>query len=186
MCAQSCLTLCDPMDCNLPGSSVHGIFQARILEWLPFPPPGDLPNPGIEPRSLTSAGGFFTTWATREAQRCVSVRLLQLCLTLCDPMDYSPLGSSVHGILQARTLEWVAMPFSRGSSGPRNWTCISPVSPISCTGRRVLYHLEKAMATHSSTLGWKIPRTEEPGRLQSMGSQRVGHDWATSLSLLYH
>ena len=40
---------------------------------------------------------------------------------------------------------------------------------------------EKAMATHSSTLAWKIPRTEEPGRLQSMGSQRVGHDWVTSL-----
>ena len=43
--------------------------------------------------------------------------------------------------------------------------------------------LEKAMATHSSILAWKIPRTEEPGRLQSMGSQRVGHDWMTSLSL---
>ena len=42
---------------------------------------------------------------------------------------------------------------------------------------------EKAMATHSSTLAWKIPWTEEPGRLQSMGLQRVGHDWATSLSL---
>ena len=42
---------------------------------------------------------------------------------------------------------------------------------------------EKAMAPHSSTLAWKIPRTEEPGGLQSMGSQRVGHDWVTSLSL---
>ena len=41
--------------------------------------------------------------------------------------------------------------------------------------------VEKEMATHSSTLAWKIPWTEEPGRLQSMGSQRVGHDWATSL-----
>ena len=44
-------------------------------------------------------------------------------------------------------------------------------------------HLEKAMASHSSILAWKIPWTEEPGRLQSMGSQRVRHDWATSLSL---
>ena len=43
--------------------------------------------------------------------------------------------------------------------------------------------LEKAMAPHSSTLAWKIPWTEEPGRLQSLGSLRVGHDWATSLSL---
>ena len=47
---QLCSTLCDPMDCSLPGSSIHGIFQARVLEWLPFPSPGDLPNPGIEPR----------------------------------------------------------------------------------------------------------------------------------------
>ena len=44
-------------------------------------------------------------------------------------------------------------------------------------------HLEKAMAPHSSTLAWKIPWTEEPGRLQSVGSLRVGHDWVTSLSL---
>ena len=44
-------------------------------------------------------------------------------------------------------------------------------------------HSEKAMAPHSSTLAWKIPRTEEPGRLQSMGSRRVGHYWPTSLSL---
>ena len=51
--AQSCLTLCDPMDCNLIGSSVHGIFQARILEWVPFPSPGHLPDPGIEPGSPT-------------------------------------------------------------------------------------------------------------------------------------
>ena len=43
--------------------------------------------------------------------------------------------------------------------------------------------LEKEMATHSSTIAWKIPWTEEPGRLQSMGSQRVGHNWVTSLSL---
>ena len=50
--AQLCLTLCDLMDCSPSGSSVHGIFQARILECgLPFPPPGDLPHPGIEPGS---------------------------------------------------------------------------------------------------------------------------------------
>ena len=48
---------------------------------------------------------------------------------------------------------------------------------------RVVFHPEKAMAPHSSTLAWKIPWMEEPGGLQSMGSLRVGHDWATSLSL---
>ena len=63
--AQSHPILCDPMDCSPPGSSsVHGILQARILEWLPFPTPGDLPTRGTEPVSLLSptvAGGFFTT-----------------------------------------------------------------------------------------------------------------------------
>ena len=51
MCAKSlqlCLTLCDPMDCGLPGSSAHGILQARILECVAMPPPGNLPNPGIQ------------------------------------------------------------------------------------------------------------------------------------------
>ena len=67
---QSCPTLCDPMDCSLPGSSVHGILQARIQEDPPSP--GDLPYPGTEPMSLMSpalAGGFFTTSATWEAQQ---------------------------------------------------------------------------------------------------------------------
>ena len=51
---QSCLTLCDPMDCSPPSTSVHGILQARILKWLPFPSPGGLPEPGIRPKSLKS------------------------------------------------------------------------------------------------------------------------------------
>ena len=51
--AQSCLTPSNPMDCSLPGFSVHGIFQARVLDGLPFPSPGDLPNPGIESGSPT-------------------------------------------------------------------------------------------------------------------------------------
>ena len=50
-------------------------------------------------------------------------------------------------------------------------------------GQQQYLIMEKAMATHSSTLAWKIPWMKEPGRLQSMGSLRVGHDWATSLSL---
>ena len=56
---------------------------------------------------------------------------------LCDPMDHSPPSSSVPRVLQARILEWVAMPSSRGSSQPRDQTCISY---ISCIGRQVLYH----------------------------------------------
>ena len=50
------------------------------------------------------------------------------CVWLCDPMDCNLPGSSVHGILQARLLEWVAISFSRGSSQPRDWTCVSCIS----------------------------------------------------------
>ena len=64
MCAQSCPTLCNPMDCSPPGSSTRGISQARILEWVAISSSRDLPNPGIEPRSPASSalkGEFFTT-----------------------------------------------------------------------------------------------------------------------------
>ena len=72
------------------------------------------------------------------AKHCVrAAKLLQSCPTLFNPMHCCPPGSSVHRILQARVLEWVVMPSSRGSSQPRDWTCISYVS---CIGRWVPYH----------------------------------------------
>ena len=67
---------------------------------------------------------------------CMHAKSLQLCLTVYDPMDYSLPSSSVHGILQARILEWVTFPFSRGSSWPRDRTHISYVS---CVGRQGLF-----------------------------------------------
>ena len=68
---QSYLTLCEPMDCSPPGFFVLGILQQEYWSGLPCPPPGDLPDPGIEPASLMSpalADEFFTTAATCEAQ----------------------------------------------------------------------------------------------------------------------
>ena len=101
-----------------------------------------------------------------------------------------------------RNLEWVANSFSRASSQPRNRTCLSWVS---CIGKRILYHcstwdapifhskasacnagdLGSKMTTHSSILAWKIPWMEEPGRLQSMGSHRVGQSDFTFTFILY-
>ena len=77
---------------------------------------------------------FLIKGFTLNKRLCVPVKSLQLCPILCDPMNCSPPGSSVHRILQARILEWVAMPFSRGSSRPRDPT------HVSCTGGQVLYH----------------------------------------------
>ena len=56
--AQSCPALCDPLDCNPPGSSVHGVSRQKYWSELPFPSPGDLPHPGTEPSSPALAGGF--------------------------------------------------------------------------------------------------------------------------------
>ena len=117
--AQLCLTLSNPMDCSLPGSSIHGIFQARVLEWgaIAFSSSGSLPS--CKSRCF---GVLKQRWAVREhsaggAQLLPSVRQdrschfffsksLQSCLTLCDPIDGSPPGSADAGILPARVLEW--------------------------------------------------------------------------------
>ena len=68
-CAQPWPTLGNRMDCSPPGSSVHGMSQARILQWIPFPPLGDLPDPGIEPTfsaPLALGGRFFTAESPRK------------------------------------------------------------------------------------------------------------------------
>ena len=125
---------------SLPGSSVHGILQVRIVEQVPFPSPGDLLNPGFKPwapalqaDSLPSNTPgklailesnkyilFYFYLCVKEDQvsECLT-EVVQSCLTLCDRMDYRLPGSSVHGIFQARILEQVAISFSRGSSQPR-------------------------------------------------------------------
>ena len=61
VCAQSCPAVCDPMDCSQPGSTLRGISQARTLEWVAIPSPGNIPDSGIKPESSAWAGRFFTT-----------------------------------------------------------------------------------------------------------------------------
>ena len=93
-------------------------FQARILEWLPCPFQGIFPTQGVNPGllHLLHHRWILYHWATREAliysAAAAAAKSLQSCLTLCDPIDGSPPHSPVPGILQARTLEWVAISFS--------------------------------------------------------------------------
>ena len=100
------------MDCSLSGSSVHGIFQARVLEWVAI----SFSRRSFWPRDWTQVSCTverrFTVWATREAQE-----VAQLCLTLCNPMNCSLSGSSVHGIFWARILEWVAISRNKCNTG---------------------------------------------------------------------
>ena len=138
------------MDYSSPDSSVHRILQARILEWItiPFSRGPSQPRdwtwvscitgrffkflkklflghmasgifdiwPGIEPTPSAVKAQSANHWTIKE----VKVKVAQSCLTLCNPTDYT-----VHGILRARILEWVAVPFSYGSSQPRDWTQVS-------------------------------------------------------------
>ena len=93
--------------CSLPGSSVHGILQARILDWVAISFSKGSSWLTNWTRISCTAGRFFTDLAAAAAAKS-----LQSCPTLCDPIDSSPPGSPIPGILQARTLEWLAISYS--------------------------------------------------------------------------
>ena len=149
------MTLCDPMDYSPAGPSVHGIIQARILEWDAIYSRGS-----SQPwnRTLISCISWIGKWilyhcATSESKSSgtcthkklginhlfshrywvfyvpglmvVVVQSLNHIQLFCDPRDYSPPGSSVHRIFQTRILGWVAISYSRESSRPKNQTHIS-------------------------------------------------------------
>ena len=159
--AQSCPTLCFPMDCSLPGSSIHEIFQARILELgCHFLLQGIFPTQGSNPCLLQRETDFLPLHHLGKPRRPMKTNdsaqkpsgkekeffliqpfilfsapladwmrsthteseseVAQSYLTLCDPMDCSLPGSTVHGIFQAKILQWVAISFSRRSSRPRD------------------------------------------------------------------
>ena len=96
-------------------------------------------------------------------------------------MDCSPPGSSVHGILQARTLEWAAIASSRGSSPPRDQTC---VSYISCIGRQVLYHQRHlgapGMCMHTHTHTHNMVRDDE--KIEKIVIKKLKESWICNLS----
>ena len=123
---------------------------------------------------------------------CCSVT--QLCLTLCNSMDCSTPGFPIlHYFLEfAQTyVRWVndaiqpSHPLSSPSSPAVNISQYQGLFQWVEFSHQVAKVWEKVMAPHSSTLAWKIPWMEEPGRLQSMGSLRVGHNWMSSLSLFH-
>ena len=130
--AQSCPTLCHPMDYSPPGSSVHGDSPGK--------------NTGVGFYALLQ--GIFLTQGLNPHLLCLlhwqadslplvspgkplsssASEIAQSCLTLCNPLDCSLSGSSIHGIFQARVLEWVAISFSRRSSQPRVRTQVSRIA----------------------------------------------------------
>ena len=95
--------------------------------WQPLPDPADSSSPPCTMSSQWSATARCSSASYLHSDPWkVRVKVVQSCLTLCDPMDY--MDYTVHGILQARILEWVAIPFSRGSSQPRDQTQVSCIA----------------------------------------------------------
>ena len=106
--------LANPWTTAHQGPPSLGFSRQEYWNGLPFLPPGDIPDPGIEPGSpaLQSDTLLSESPGKPHAAAAAAAKSLQLCPTLCDPIDGSPPGSPVPGILQARTLEWVAISFS--------------------------------------------------------------------------
>ena len=148
--------------------------------------------------------GIFIMNGTGEILCVLHVKSFWSCPTLCDPMNHRLLGSQSMGF--SRHESWSGLPSPLSDSGiflTQAWNpqllCLLhwQVGSLPLVAQRLKHlpgmletqvwslgledPLEKEMTTHSCTLAWRIPWREEPSRLQSMGSQRVGHDWATSL-----
>ena len=245
------------MDCSPPGSSVHGVFQARLLKWVSI----SFSRGSSRPRDQTHVScigrRILYHWATRKAQvwtfsqfssvtSCVQLatpwtaalqaslsitnrwRLLKLLsitlvmpsnhLIFCRPLLLLPSVFprirvfSSESVLHIRWPKDWSFSFSISPSseysGPisfrMDWyellklykTYMRKITKHSWKTKYILkqmerapssyWILEKEMATHSSTLAWKMQWTEDPGRLQSMGSQRIRYNWATSLHFTYY
>ena len=119
-----------------------GFYMYRQMQW---PPHGSI---------CIHSGSFYSILSCSEGDTYVRARsVAQSCLTLCDPVDRSPPGTSAHGILQTRILEWVAITSSRVSSQARDLTSVS------CIGRQILYHWAtwEIPVTHTQTLSLSVP-----------------------------
>ena len=154
--AQSCPTLSDPMDCSLPGSSVHGIFQARVLEW------------GAIAFSIVYVFKYYYQNELKEKYN--SSWFLNYIFYKMKETANINYSHYIQDINYLRTNIYLILPLEtkRGFLGGSN----SKESAHNAGDLGEEDPLEKEMATHSSTLEWRIPWTEEPGRLQSMESKK--------------
>ena len=142
---QSCPTLCNPMDCSLPGSSVHRIPRQEYWNGLPFPSPDDIQMANKHMKiCFTSCHQGNANWNNNEIP----------LHTYGTPLQYSCLQNPMHRGFWRAAVHGAA----------EGWTRLSDF-----TFTFHFHALEKEMATHSSVLAWRIPGTEEPCGLLSMG-----------------
>ena len=132
-----------------------GFFRQEYWNGLPFPPPGDRPYSGIQPVSSMSPALQVDSLPLAPSGKSLKSleresEVVQLCLTLCDYIDCSLPGSSVHGIFQAIVLEWIAISFSGGCSQPRARSRVSHIVDrrfTRCATREVLTVLRRIQFT---------------------------------------
>ena len=162
-CVQLFVTL---MDCGPPGSSVHGILQARIPEWVPMPFSRGSSRPSDWARVSCIAGGFFRVWPTREDRVPVKLNLKNRQKSRFTPGWSFADPCYSHG----------GFP---GGSGIKNPPAMQEMQETWVPTLGWGEPLEEEMTTCSRILAWKISWTEEPGGLQSRGLQRVGYNRTT-------
>ena len=126
----SCQILWNPMDCSLPGSSAHGFLQTRTPEWLAVS--SSRGSSWLMDRARISclpciSRQILYSWDTWEAPLILLYEMWEWKSLSCVWLFVTPMDYRVHGILQARILEWVTFPFSRGSSRPRDQTQVSHI-----------------------------------------------------------
>ena len=190
---QSCPTLCDPVDGSPPGSPVPGILQARTLEWVTISFSNAWKRK-VKVKSLSRVR-LFSTHALQPTRflcpwdfpgkntgvgchfllQCRKVKseseVTQSCPTLLDPMHYSLPGSSVHGIFQARILEWGAIAFS----GEQGWAVANHILSRFVCFQVILSWCFAVLQFFAIIIiaNYQILWTEDPGRLQPTGSQKI-------------
>ena len=160
--AQSCLTLSDPTDCSLPGSSIHGIFQERVLEW------GAIAFSKGEHYMVIKVQFSKKTQPSSEASASYNSDI-KVC--------WSPITITREGNGTPLQYSCLENPMDRGTW----WAAVRGVakSQTRLSDFTLAFHfhaLENEMATHSGVLAWRIPGTGEPGGLPFMGLHRVGYD----------
>ena len=203
---QSCLTLCDPIDGSPPGSPVPGILQARILEWVAISF-SNVWKWKVKGKSLSRVQLLVTPWTTAyQALLSMGFSRQEYWSGVPSPSPssspYSFLKEQLH-LFKDRSILFLTLTItisflSCQMNNTRNiigrdyeYCWASQVAlvlknpPTNAADRRDVGSIPGSgkshgggMATHSSILAWRIPWTEEPGGLQSMGLQIVGHDWS--------
>ena len=156
-----------------------GFPRQEYWSGLPFSSPGDLPNPRMEPRSPALTGGLFTTELPGKPNVCIPLTnsYVKILTPLSDSIRRRDLRKGLGPALMNGTGPLIKKPHRAPKGFPGGQTVKSlPVmqeTRVQSLGRED--PLEEGMAAHSSILSWRIPWTEEPSGLQSMGSQRVRH-----------